>query len=385
MPDTETAPVETTDTSDAVDTTEVVDNTPAHTPSDDPTREVKLTEPTDVKDRLHKRAAQLQKKWDKEQGKTKEPVVEKKKSTKKVEAKGEPTDLTPAVDGEDKDVKADDNSPDAQFQERLKAHKEKLVVDGEEKELTIEELKRGYGTHQAATKVWQEAAKINKQNENIIGALKDQQRIGQVLSYLGHDVYKLAEQVILERMQWDEKTDVEKENLRLKYELENKGRNQGPSPEERERQTKEAKENRVKQLTQLQQDIIKSVEESDLPKQTPFIVQRVTGMLLNLRAEAEKNGYKNFQVAPKDVVPMVQKEVNTIINGVSIPYLMKALGETKLEELRKEHLKSKNLLPKDDNNKAKKVTPKVQPGNNGRKTMSDVNAYLERIKNTNRI
>lgn len=77
-------------------------------------------------------------------------------------------------EGEEPDSDEDDEDEDTDADEKPKLHKVK--VDGEEREVTLDELKRGYSGQQKVQKGMQQAAEVRKQAEGLYQTLQSERQ-----------------------------------------------------------------------------------------------------------------------------------------------------------------------------------------------------------------
>lgn len=104
-----------------------------------------------------------------------------------------------AEDSEQSEDEADESSEDAEEQEEVTKQPELITVkvDGEEKQVTLDELKSGYSRTQDYTRKTQEVAQIRKQAEAELQAVsQERQQYGQLLG-------QLAQQLQTQEPDWD--------------------------------------------------------------------------------------------------------------------------------------------------------------------------------------
>jgi hypothetical protein len=155
--------------------------------------------------------------------------------------------------------------------------KYKLSVDGQEMEVDLEELKRGYGTNAAATRRFQKAAEMAKEAESIKRAIKDGD-FDYLEKHLPKDKFlKAAEKALLQKIEWDELPDHEKELRRLKQEIEKRDAETASQKKEREeseyRTLVEAAEKEI------DQEITEVLKESKI-RANPLVVKLMTDFML---------------------------------------------------------------------------------------------------------
>lgn len=121
----------------------------------------------------------------KEKSKSKDPI--------KAAAKAAATKISPKSN----EITAE--SVKEAVQEAIRKHK--IVINGEEKEVDDNELKRGYGHQQAANKILQEGKAARRQAEEFISMMKDPQQFYETAKKLGHDPRKLAEEYLARQLE----------------------------------------------------------------------------------------------------------------------------------------------------------------------------------------
>jgi len=113
-----------------------------------------------------------------------------------------------------------DPKPQPQQTETKPTEKYKLKIDGADVEVDIEELKRGYNHTNAANKKFKEAAEIRDSYMRELESIKKNPKsLLDFANKLGVDFDTLAHEHILEKIKFENMSDVEKENYQYKKEL----------------------------------------------------------------------------------------------------------------------------------------------------------------------
>lgn len=272
-----------------------------------------------------------------------------------------------------------DNGDDVEVTEEVTAANEPKMytvkVNGEELQVTEEELLQGYQTRKAADDKFREAAMTRKQAEEFINLLKTDPKKVLTNPSLGLDFRQLAEEFLVEQLE-EEAMDPKDRELRdakrklEEYEAEKKRKAQ-------EQEAAQAAELREKYTAEYQESIIDSLQSSGLPK-TEHTVKRMAYYL----HQGLQRGY-NLKAA--DVVDLVKndyiQEQKTLFSGLDGDELVNFLGDEVANKLR-------NHKVSQITQKNPPKTPDTQPqGGNGRQKKSkkiskdDWKAKLERIKN----
>jgi hypothetical protein len=204
----------------------------------------------------------------------------------------------------------------------------KLLIDGVEEEVDKTELIKRAQKATASDKKFQEAAKIRRQSEDLIRLLKaDPWRVLQHPS-LGHDVRKLAEQFLYERIQEDAMTPEQKESLEAKRKV--KEYEDMIQQQKVDDQNKQMATLRAKYEDSYSKDIIETLKVSGLP-QTPSTVRRMAYYM-------HQALLKGYELKANDVVSLVRQDYETEIKELFGPLdaqtLVELLGEDTAKKIR---------------------------------------------------
>ena len=118
------------------------------------------------------------------------------------------------------------DEPEAKPADPFRAAKHKVKIEGQELEVDYDELLKGYQLNKVVTQRSQEAAAAKKEAKEQIDQLArflqsakgDPQVALGLLNELGHDVEKLAEEVLWKKIQFEKMTPAEKEAYHAKKE-----------------------------------------------------------------------------------------------------------------------------------------------------------------------
>lgn len=172
----------------------------------------------------------------------------------------------------------------------------KLKIDGEEVEVSEDELLSGYQTRKASQKRFEDAAKLRKEAEQTLEYLKKYP--SQALEKLGFNVRELAENYIAEQLDLESMTPEQKRIREYEQKLR--------AYEDREKgiADQKAQEEAARLRTHYEQDYSTKIQEAlqtaNLPK-TPYTVKRMA----QLMSQALEQGY---DVNPKDIVHIVKED-----------------------------------------------------------------------------
>lgn len=249
----------------------------------------------------------------------------------------------------------------------------KVKVNGEEKEVSEDELIRGYSKGAGADKAFHEASMTKKQVNALIQRLQEDP-FG-VLSdpRLGVDVRKAAEEYLFKQLQ-DEMLPEEQRKLKAaEKEL-------AELKEFKQKQVEAAKQYQMAQLEkhyadQFSNQIIQAVETSGLPKN-----ERTVSRIAYYMSEGLKRG---LNLKPEMVIPLVKEdmeaEFKAHFSGMNPDQIAQFLGEDKLKAVR-EHDLSRLKNPAQP---AAKKTTQENRSEQPKKRMK-ISEHFENLRNNSR-
>jgi len=206
----------------------------------------------------------------------------------------------------------------------------KIPVDGQEVEVDLDELKRGYSHARAANKRMQEAAAIRKAEE----ARKQRALKGDLdwLEELGapeEQILKWAEQKLLKKIEFESMPEAER-NYVLEKQKREQLEQQLQELTAKERQQMEAAIQQ-KAFADVDEEIAKALE-SFKGKKTPRLVRRVAeAMLANLESnQAPLPSQRALQIAQKSL----NEDVQEYLNIAPMSELVKMFSKEQLNQLR---------------------------------------------------
>lgn len=216
----------------------------------------------------------------------------------------------------------------------------KVKIDGQEVELTEDELRKYASLGKSAYKRMEEAATVRKENEALkrdinkffevikndpLSILKDEA--------LGLDVKKLAEMIMNEEIERAKKTPEQIRIEQLEKELAAKVTREKEAEEARKKLEWEKLQNDA--AASIERDIMEALDSKELPK-SPYVMNRMVNMLY-LAAQ------NNIDLSAKEVLPIVKKQIMDDFKGLTglLPeeQLEALLGDDKISSLRKRYLK----------------------------------------------
>ncbi len=173
----------------------------------------------------------------------------------------------------------------------------KVKINGQEKEVSIDELKAHYQKLESANQKFAEASQLRKQSEQLINVLKSSPL--EVLEKLGLDVDQIAEERLLKRLEFDsmspeqQEAYLAKEKLRTYEQL------------EQERQAQEQYQKAEQLKTHYKQDferqIIQAIEENELPRDS-----NTAKKIIDYMSRVIQN---KIPLTIQDIIPMVKEDL----------------------------------------------------------------------------
>lgn len=198
-------------------------------------------------------------------------------------------------------------------------------VDGEDLEVTLDELKKGFGRMSSATRRYQEAAEAKREAESakreiqgFVQRLKsgDRQTVVGLLERIGVDVTKFAQEHLSEYLADLDRPEHERGMRQLEREREAWRREQ---EEAQSRATEAQIEREAQQHRQrYEQETRSALEKHGLPA-NPAVMSRVAGAL----AQALERGY---ELSVEDAVEMVAEETQSLLRKLDPSAAERLLG-----------------------------------------------------------
>ena len=207
----------------------------------------------------------------------------------------------------------------------------KVTVDGTEREVSEDELRRGYSHGTAAAERMRQANETRQQAEQVLKIFKENPK--EAFNRLGVDAKAFAEQILSEHMEDAMLTDDQKEMKRLKkWESEMRAKDDASKAE----QAAAAEAAFREQVSaQLQTDIIGTLESSGLPRN-----EYTVGRMAYYMDAAISAGFQN--VTAKDIITHVkeeyQRDVKALLSSVPEDALLGFLGDDFTKKTVKAHL-----------------------------------------------
>lgn len=226
--------------------------------------------------------------------------------------------------------------PQAAEMAELYKKKVKVKVDGQDMELPIEELMKGYSTRQGAMKRFEEAAKIRKQAEGFVEQLLTDPKA--VLSHpkfaeKGFNLRQFAESILKEEIEREMLSPEELQQREKDRELEElrAERDKGKKTQEQQQYENHKKAAEAKFSTKFQE----ALETAKLPK-SPFTLKRMA----EYQRQALRAGYELSAGELGDLVrEEFQKEVTETFGHLDAEQIIAVFGEDTAKKIREYDLK----------------------------------------------
>lgn len=232
----------------------------------------------------------------------------------------------------------------------------KVKVDGQEREVSEDDLIKNYSLGQGAQKRMEEAAMSKKEAAEIMRLFKNNPKAA--MQHLGIDARKFAEQTINDEMREAMMDPKDREIRDWKTKAETFENERRQAQETYEKEQAEAEINRHAQS--IQGEIINVLETAGLPK-----TERTIGRIVYYMQSALQAGYN---VMPKDVIDQVKADyrhdINSMLGGLPEEVLETFLGQDMVRKIAKTTVKAEKkptVVPKsvNENRGEKKEVKKV--------------------------
>lgn len=211
--------------------------------------------------------------------------------------------------------------------------KYKLNADGEELEVDLNELKRGYAHQKAANKVFQEGQTAVKQAQALVDAMRDPDKFFEIAKRLGHDTRKISESYLARQLEDDMLTPQERELRELK--AYKQSREQAEEDAKREKEEREISELEEKYREEYSNKFVDALKESRLPATKAS----VAAMAKYIQAAANQK----YEMSASDAAKLVAQDLRNIAKSTfseaDADALADILGEDVVNKLRQAAVK----------------------------------------------
>lgn len=221
--------------------------------------------------------------------------------------------------------------PNKTSQEGMRRYKVK--IDGQEQEVSEEELLAGYQSRAASHRAFQEAAGLRKKLAGFLQNIKTNKgaALEQFLKSpeLGLDFKEIATDYLAQQIERESMTDEQRELMDLRRKLELRERAEQEAQERQQQQ--ELAQRRHQTAQQLQKDVLEAFESEGV-KANHFTYRRAIFYL----KEGLRRGYKlTADAAVRMVKDDYQRELADLTSSLDLDGLEKLVGSERLAELGK--------------------------------------------------
>lgn len=195
-----------------------------------------------------------------------------------------------------------------------------VKVDGEEIQLTLDELKAGYSRAAAATRRFQEAAQQKREIQEFVGRLKsgDRQTIVDLFGKIGVDFTRLAEEHLSEYLQ-----DLDApEHVRGMRDLERKRAEFERQQQDAQTRAQEAQIEREadRERERYTSDVTSALSKAGLPASQPIIAK--------VARELEMALTHGYELSTADAVQIVAEEMRLLLRKLPPDAAARLMGGT---------------------------------------------------------
>lgn len=186
------------------------------------------------------------------------------------------SDATPEEPKED----PQEEGSEPKVEESKEPEKHKLVIDGKEVEVTLEDLKKGYNSIQAANKKFQEAANARKEAENLkkqadetilnVEKALSEKPLEFLKNYFAEEYEKIADLIAKERTAFHEKMLNMTPEQKIKYEADKQAEELKREKEQLQKELEDRKLNDTKKEEELYKKELE-IEFKNLSEKYPYV------------------------------------------------------------------------------------------------------------------
>ena len=263
--------------------------------------------------------------------------------------------------------------------------KHKVKVDGEEIELSYEDLLAGFQKSQASDKKFRESARMRqeaeekgKKYEETLEALKKGDHKS-LVELVGEDAaFQMSQEYLLSKMEYDNLSEDQKRIRELEKENEDfKSQQEKIREAEEQRQVAELEH---KAAEQIDKEISEVLKESGLPMRPEFVARVAEQLLANIQSGRQKTEPLTTKQAWERARSGMQRDAQALIEQMSAEELRDFLPKAQLKALRGldvEEFKKRDPLytPRQP-----KANPDAKPQKKDSRRMSSEDAFEQLAK-----
>lgn len=215
--------------------------------------------------------------------------------------------------------------------------KRKVIINGKEREVSLDEVLRDYQKYQAADERFAQASKIRKGVDTILEKVKKAETIEDLADLIPKDQFrKLAEKMFLEEMEWEQLPEAEKKARALEK--------RAALAENRLKSIEEEKANQARQYMrerahkEIDEEIAEAFKTSGL-NPTPERVIRVAQLMLASLGKPKEGEAPKPRMRASDALNRVLEglwgEASDLLSAGELDQIRKRLPKKFLDGLRK--------------------------------------------------
>ncbi len=240
-------------------------------------------------------------------------------------AGGTPDASAPAAEASEQPIPAAPEAPS------YKGTKHKLKIEDQELELDYDDLLMEASKGKGADKKFQAAAQMRKQVEDFVKGIEDGSQLDRLLKVMPKEkAVKWAEQLLLEKLKYDELSPEQKRVLQLEQEKDEYARKAKEYEDKEEQQHRQiAQAEAVQQIDAEIGDALRSLGKQATPRLVARIAEQ---MLASMSSDAERIPASK---AMQRVLGEFQQELSEYLNEMSVEDARKVLPKKILDGLRK--------------------------------------------------
>lgn len=241
---------------------------------------------------------------------------------------------TPAVEAKKEEIKKQLKS----FELKVNGKSKKVDIDMDDEEQVKSYLQRAL----ASDEKFQEAATYRKQSEQLVEMLQKDPLSILRNPALGLDIRKLAEQVLLQDLEEQQKSPEQRKIE--EYEKKLKDYEGRMEKEEKDRKQAQLSEAQKRHETEIEDSMVKALQSNDIPAE-PFFIRR----LADVWTSAIESGWEDATI--EDIMPYVKHRMDNDFKSLLDKHrdpekLEKLLGKDILNNYRKSSVAKVKAVPK---------------------------------------
>lgn len=224
----------------------------------------------------------------------------------------------------------------------------KVKIDGAENEVDLEEIKRDYQKYRSSEKRFQEAAELRKQAQEeskLVAQFLDAAQKGDLSWLKGmvseDQIRKFAEAELLNHIEWESKSEIEREAISAKREAEKLRKEIEEITQTRERES--ASKIQEQAYQEIEKDIVEAVKTLGYDyKVTPRFIRRIAEQMHAslLASEDPQSGPMPAKDAASRAFKGLQVDAQELLSVLPIEDVLQLLPQSVRKAIRQEDIKA---------------------------------------------